>query len=76
MGEPVRVKRDNPYVVTRGSDSLAIDMGKYVVQPRDLPLYQVTLCGEGLETMCTSPLAAGETVKANRVFWVTPKHWW
>ncbi len=72
----VRVKHDNPYVVTRGSDSLAIDMGKYVVQPRDLPLFQVTLCGEELETMCTRPLTAGETVKSNRVFWVTPKVWW
>lgn len=72
----VRVKHDNPYVVTRGADSLAIDMGKYVVEPRDLPLYQVTLCGEELNTMCTKPLAAGETVKSNRVFWVTPKVWW
>ena len=41
----VRATAANPFVVFRYRDSVAIQGGKYVVKPEDLPLYQVDLNG-------------------------------
>ncbi len=39
----VRATAFNPYVVFRYRDSADIQLGKYIVKPRDLPLYKVDL---------------------------------
>jgi hypothetical protein len=39
----VRATAPNPYVVFRYGDSIDIQFGRYVVKPRDLPLYKVDL---------------------------------
>src|SRR5271157_1915160 len=39
----VRATAFNPYVVFRYGDSIDIQLGRYVVKPRDLPLYKVDL---------------------------------
>jgi len=56
----VRALPKNPYVLT--SYDLAIDMerGGYIVQPQDLPLYQVYQCGSGGTKLCMASLKAGE----------------
>jgi hypothetical protein len=43
----VRVKGHNPVVVLTYADSLGIEIGKYVVKQRDLPLYVVDLNPNG-----------------------------
>lgn len=56
----VRALPDNPYVLD--DYELAIDMeeGDYVVQPSDLPMYQVYQCAEVETDLCIRPLRAGE----------------
>ncbi|MGA2596277.1 MAG: hypothetical protein ABSH09_04605 [Bryobacteraceae bacterium] len=43
----VRVVGDSPIVISRYDDSWQLQNGLYVVQPKDLPLYQVVLEGSG-----------------------------
>jgi len=43
----VRVAGDSPIVISRYDDSWRLQNGLYVVQPKDLPLYQVVLEGSG-----------------------------
>jgi len=56
----VRALPGNPYVLT--SYDLAIDMehGGYIVQPSDLPVYQVYQCSSGGTELCIRSLEAGE----------------
>ena len=57
----VRVTRENPIVVAEDRDSNALQEGRYVVKPSDLPLYQIYLHGHYLDTRL---LAAGEVTGA------------
>ncbi len=43
----VRAMAPNPYVASVYADSFALQTGQYMVKPRDLPLYEVTLDGQG-----------------------------
>jgi hypothetical protein len=45
-----------------GDYGLAVDMeeGEYVVQPEDLPLWQVYQCTKDGTELCIAPLHAGE----------------
>lgn len=56
----VRASPGNPYVLA--SYDLAIDMenGGYVVQPNDLPVYQVYQCSRDGRQLCITSLEAGE----------------
>lgn len=56
----VRAEPGNPYVL--GDYELAIDVeeGTYVVQPEDLPVYQVYQCSESGAELCIRSLTAGE----------------
>lgn len=54
----VRATGPNPYLVWRYEDADAIQNGTYVLQPHDLPAYQVTWC-EGDRNLCVRPLSAG-----------------
>jgi len=57
----VRVTGENPIVVAADRDSNALQEGRYVVKPGDLPLYQIYLHGQYLDTR---QLAAGEVTGA------------
>ncbi len=57
----VRARSDNPFVTASYKESDAIGKGEYVVQPRDLPMFQVYQCDLNLTTLCMRELAAGET---------------
>ena len=56
----VRAEEGGPYNL--GDYGLAVDMeeGDYVVQPKDLPVYQVYQCDESGTQLCITPLHAGE----------------
>ena len=58
----VRVNGDNPYVVPSYADSYYMQMGTYVVKPRDLPLYAITRCAPRDQNYCLRSLHAGEVV--------------
>ncbi len=54
----VRAVAPNPIVVAADADANDIQNGSYVVKPRDLPLYQVTLDAAG--DIAVRPLQAGQ----------------
>jgi hypothetical protein len=56
----IRAKPANPVVLANLADSDRLAQGKYRVQPRDLPLYQIYPCGPGITDLCMLPLKAGE----------------
>ena len=54
----VRVLDESPLVVSANADSMKIEVGTYIVQPRDLPLYQVVADDTG--QLSIRSLTAGE----------------
>lgn len=56
----VRAQRPNPYNMTEGNATAAMEDGDYDVAARDLPAYQVYQCGHGGTALCIRPLAEGE----------------
>jgi len=56
----VRGTPGNPYVIPDYGTVADIERGTYVVQPQDLPVYQVYQCTETGVDLCIRPLAAGE----------------
>jgi hypothetical protein len=63
----------SPLVLTTAGEVGAVSAGVYRVKPRDLPLYQVTLCGES-QSICLKKLAPGEQVIKSQLS-VLPL-WW
>ena len=61
----VRAVRGGPYALGDYGESVDMEMGQYVVQPRDLPAYQVFQCTPSGIVLCIRPLQAGE--KNNRL---------
>ena len=59
----VRAYRKNPFVVSDYGDSWDIQTGRYVVKPRDLPLYNIDLCKPGSPRICVAPLQAGTLLR-------------
>lgn len=57
----IRAAENNGIVVTSYKDSYQLGTGDYVVQARDLPLYQVEACQRGAQEYCVRELRAGET---------------
>src|SRR5208282_486077 len=57
----VRAMPGNPLVMSEIANASAMEQGTYVVQPRDLPVYQVYQCGPDWTDLCIRPLQAGET---------------
>jgi hypothetical protein len=55
----IRALPGNGIVLDDYSDVDAVAGGRYAVQPRDLPVYLVYLCGVGLRDVCSRPLRAG-----------------
>jgi hypothetical protein len=56
----VRAREGNPYVISDYETSTDTEDGTYVVQPEDLPIYQVYQCTEDGLVLCIRPLKAGE----------------
>jgi hypothetical protein len=56
----VRSDPDNPLVLDDYELAIDVEEGTYVVQPEDLPLYQVYQCSEAGTELCIRPLKAGE----------------
>ncbi len=56
----VRALPGNPYVIDDYDLATDTEEGTYVVQPEDLPLYQVYQCTESGTELCIRPLQAGE----------------
>jgi hypothetical protein len=56
----VRARPGNKYVLADFDQAAATEDGDYVVQPRDLPLYQVYECSDDGQTFCIAELHAGE----------------
>lgn len=55
----IRMKSENPFVLSNESAD-AVRLGKYVVQQRDLPLYEVYQCVPDTTTLCFRELQAGQ----------------
>ena len=56
----VRARTGNKYVLADFDQAAATEDGDYVVQPQDLPLYQVYECSDDGQEFCIAPLHAGE----------------
>ena len=56
----VRATPGNDYVLADYGDATDTEEGNYVVQPDDLPIYQVFQCTDDGKTLCIRPLKAGE----------------
>jgi hypothetical protein len=56
----IRARPGNGIVLDDYTDVDAVAGGRYIIQPRDLPLHLVYLCGAQLQEVCSRPLRAGE----------------
>ena len=57
----IRARPGNGIVLNDYTDVEAVAGGRYLVQPRDLPVYLVYPCGLKFQEVCTRPLHVGET---------------
>lgn len=55
----VRASAANPFVLSNIHDASAVEAGTYVVQTRDLPLYEIYQCGTTWNDLCMRSLATG-----------------
>jgi len=56
----LRALRGNRFVMSNAEQAGAMERGDYVVQPEDLPAYQIYQCGPAWMTLCIHTLQAGE----------------
>jgi hypothetical protein len=56
----IRARPDNPYVIDDAASIAPVAAGKYVVQRRDLPLYEIYSCDSSTNVLCVHELTAGE----------------
>jgi hypothetical protein len=56
----VRASPGNPIVATSFAAADALETGRYVVQPRDLPMVQIYQCDLSMTRLCMRQLTAGE----------------
>lgn len=59
----IRAQAGNAVVFDNYPDVEAVEEGRYVVKPRDLPLYEVFLCGPERRHVCLSSLQAGRVIQ-------------
>jgi hypothetical protein len=59
----VRADRENSMVVWQYAQSWGMQAGGYVVEARDLPLYNINLCDPAGRALCIISLRAGDTLK-------------
>ena len=56
----VRALPGNPYVLAGYDEAVDMEHGGYIVQPRDLPVYQIYQCSPSGTDLCICSLEAGE----------------
>jgi hypothetical protein len=56
----VRANPGNSFVTTNINDSFAMQRGEYIVQPQDLPIWQISRCEGTTTELCMRGLAAGD----------------
>ncbi|MGA9882292.1 MAG: hypothetical protein WBQ34_01100 [Candidatus Acidiferrales bacterium] len=56
----VRARPGNAYVLSNFDQAASTEDGDYVVQPSDLPLYQVYECSDAGQKLCIAALHAGQ----------------
>jgi hypothetical protein len=56
----IRARPGNGYATASFDDALAIERGRYLVRPQDLPLFQISPCAHSHSELCIRPLVAGE----------------
>jgi hypothetical protein len=57
----IRVRPDSPVATDSADSAQAMEDGKYVVRPQDLPMTQIEQCGgNDLTRLCMRDLSAGE----------------
>jgi len=56
----LRALQGNHFVMSNAEHTSAMERGEYMVQPEDLPAYQIYQCGPAWMTLCIHPLQAGE----------------
>jgi len=56
----VRALPGNPYVLSGYDEAVDMEHGGYIVQPRDLPVYQIYQCSSSGTDLCITSLQAGE----------------
>jgi hypothetical protein len=63
----VRAVATNPYVASDYADSFAMQTGRYVVKPKDLPLYEVTLDSQGNQILVSLRAGAPNGTKLCKI---------
>lgn len=56
----VRARPENPIVLADYAATDAIQSGNYIVQPRDLPVFEIYQCDLNMINLCMRELAAGD----------------
>ena len=59
----IRAQPGNPVVFDEYADVKAVEEGRYIVKPRDLPLYEVFLCGPVKHDVCLISLEPGKIIQ-------------
>lgn len=59
----IRAQAGNQVVLDNYPDVEAVEEGRYVVKPRDVPLYEVFLCGPARHDVCLRSLEAGNVIQ-------------
>jgi len=59
----IRAQPGNPVVFDEYADVRAVEEDRYVVRQRDLPLYEVFLCGPARQNVCLTSLEAGKVIR-------------
>jgi hypothetical protein len=75
----VRANYGNPFVMTDWRLIDEVQSGKYIVQPRDLPLFEIYECGSNVTELCVRELAAGDKNagdKASSTLWIAHNCTW
>ena len=71
-----RANFGNPFVMTDWRPITEVQHGNYIVQTRDLPLFEIYQCGSTVTALCVRELAAGDRTRttlpvANSCTWVS-----
>lgn len=56
----VRVQSENPFILPTQEIDYTVEKGKYVVQPRDIPLSEIYKCDTITTALCVRELKAGQ----------------
>ncbi len=59
----IRADRENGIVVWQYAQSWGIQAGGYVVEPRDLPLYNIDVCDPKGRSLCITSVQSGATLE-------------